>query len=260
MRLWALGIIVLVAAATTGCSTVAGFEDWGYGPESGEGMGVTWVSSEAYAKYREEVDSWSLLDRTWITCKDFVNDFVDIFSLEVAFGPGLLADVQPTKLGEIGLGYTKTGKIGFRGRAAGFYSEDRREGGLSGLYYRDMDFAAHYGSPALFERPAGIRDFTLRHNDDRHWADIGASAHLVYLGAGAYVSPMQAVDFGLSLVSLPYNLLVRPVANLAGFRPPEIDLADDDTVAQIRRKYNYQYVKPLDGFPPAEKIDELFRY
>jgi hypothetical protein len=216
-------------------------------------------SSEKYAAYRQEVDR-GFFGYFGMTVKDLVLDLLDIPSAELSFGPGFLLDVQPTKILEAGAGYTDTAKMGWRKRAFGFYREVRKEGGLSMLYYRHMDLQPIHGTLPLFARERGMRDFTMRHNTDRHWTDIGLQGHAVFFGAGAYVSPFETADFAVDVIAFPYNAFLRPLFNLMHFRPPEIDLADDDTTAEARKKHELPVVNQEEGFPPAETIDKLFRY
>ena len=227
---------------------------------SPDGRGIPVVSSESYDAYRREVDSWGWGDYFLISCKDLVLDFTDILSAEISTGPGFLINVQPTKLLNIGLGYGDMTKAGWRKRALGVYREDTREGGLSALYFRQKRLEPIYGTPDLFiRRYRGMSDFTIRHNTDRHWLDIGAEVHIIGIGGSAYLSPFEAFDFGVNLVFFPYNVLIRPLGNTMGFRPPEIDVANDDTMARVREKYGLTVVRVEEGFPPTEMVDGLFR-
>ncbi len=242
MRKHAWVVIAFLAVVSTGCTTME--------------------SSAEYSAYRKAMDTAPHGGYFWMTCKDLALDFTDILSAGVSFGPGLLIDIQPTKVLEIGAGYADVATIGWRHRASGFYREIRKEGGISGLYYRHMDLEPIYGTPQLFnknERPRAMRDFTIRHNNDRHWLDIGLNFQLVAFGADVYFSPEETADFLVDVVAFPYNALLRPLFNSWGFRPPEIDIDNDDTTAIAREKAELTVVKPETGFPPAELIDQLFR-
>lgn len=239
-----IGILIVCAGCTSGP----------------EGRGIPVVSSESYDAYRREVDSWGWGDYFLISCKDLLFDFTDILSAELSVGPGILVNIQPTKILNIGAGYGELSKVGWRKRALGFYREDTREGGISYLYFRQKRLEPIYGTPDLFvSRDRAISDFTIRHNSDRHWLDIGAEAHIIALGGSAYFSPFETVDFGISLVSFPYNAFVRPLGNSMGFRPPEVDMARDDTMARVQDKYGLTLVRWREDLPPFEKADELFR-
>ena len=124
-----------------------------------------------------------------------------------------------------------------------------------------MDMQPIYGTPPLFDerRPGRMRDFTIRHNSDRHWMDIGGNVQFMALGGNMYFSPYETVDFLIDVVAFPYNALLRPAFASWGFNPPEIDIDNDDTTAIAREKAELTVVNPETGFPPAELIDQLFR-
>jgi hypothetical protein len=258
-----LAALVLFVVSSAGCMTMAGFEQQERAKAGGAPdvkLMPTLESSEKYNAYRQEVDGWGLAANTWYTCNDWLLDLTDIVSIEMSFGPGILADVQPTKIGEIGLGYADVTKVGWRKRAAGYYHEKRREGGIYRIYYRHMDLTPVYGTPDLFRRPRTLRDFSIRHNvTDRHWADVGAQAHALAIGASAYVSPKEAIDFAVSTVCLPFNLAIRPISRTLNFNPPEIDLGEDDTRAQVRRKVGLDLYNEPEEFLPAEVLDQGMR-
>lgn len=240
MKKHAWVVIAFLAAVSTGCTTME--------------------STAQYNAYRKNVDNLGFGGYFVMTCKDLVLDFTDIFSAGISFGPGMLIDVQPTKILEFGAGYADVATMGWRHRAAGHYREIRKEGGISGVYYRHMDMQPIYGTVPLFlERPRALRDFTIRHNSDRHWADIGGNFQFMAVGANIYASPHEAIDFLLDVVAFPYNAFLRPIGNVCGFRPPEIDIVDDDTTAVAREKAELTVVNPEAGFPPTELIDQLFR-
>jgi hypothetical protein len=242
MRKHAWVVIAFLAVVATGCTTME--------------------STTKYNAYRKTVDKLTFPQYLGMTCKDLGLDLTDILSAGISFGPGILIDVQFTKIGEIGAGYSDVATMGWYRRAAGTYREIRKEGGVSGLYYRHYDMEPIYGTPQLFDenvRPRALRDFTIRHNTDRHWADIGGNVHFMAFGANIYVSPYQAADFLVDVVAFPYNAFLRPAFNSWGFRPPEIDIDNDDTTTLAREKAELTVVQPETGFPPAEVIDQLFR-
>jgi len=237
-RVWV--VIAFLAAVSTGCSTME--------------------STTQYHAYRKSVDRAGSSGYFAMTCRDLALDFTDILSGGISFGPGFLLDIQLTKVGEIGAGYADVATMGWRHRAAGYYREIRKEGGISGLYYRHMDMQPIYGTPPLFnERIRAMRDFTIRHNNDRHWMDIGGNFQFVALGGNLYFSPYETVDFLIDVIAFPYNALLRPTFASWGFNPPEIDIDNDDTTAIAREKAELTVVNPETGFPPAELIDQLFR-
>jgi len=216
-------------------------------------------SSEKYDAYRMVIDKWSYPKYAWVTTKDLILDFTDIFSWEMAFGPSFVIDIQPTKVLEFGFGYADVGKHGWRNRFAGWWTEKRVEGGFSMWYYRSLDFTPVFGTASMWDFPPAIRDFAIRNNVDRHWTDIGAQINIIWGGFGAWVSPTQTVDFLANLVEYPYNIFLRRLLNKVNFRPPEFDFMDDDTPARIRRQLGLKLIEPGKGMYAAELIDEIFR-
>ena len=215
------------------------------------------VMSEKYSAYRTEVDDRPFFRQQFDTWHDWFTDLADVASAELATGEGIGFNVQPTKLFTAGLMFEDVLKVGWRKRGCGFYREVRKEGGLTWFYYRDALYEPKIGTPGIFEREPLKRGFIIRDNDDRHWMDIGMEGHLIFFGAGAFVSPKEALDFLGNTVTLPYNLFIRPMLNWTGVRPPEFDLADDDTLAQIRRKHDLELIRAGKMFEPAEVLNEL---
>ena len=215
------------------------------------------VMSGSYESYRTEADSRPFFRQQYDTCYDWFADLVDIASAELSAGEGIGLCVQPTKMATFGALFEDTLKVGWRKRGFGFYREIRKEGGLSWFYYRDTVYEPKIGTPGIFDRDALKREFIIRDNDDRHWMDIGAEGHFIFGGGGLYVSPKEALDFVGNTVTLPYNLILRPILNWTGVRPPELDLANDDTLAQIRKEENMELIRAGNTFEPAEVLNDL---
>lgn len=256
-RRMALILALIFAACATGCVN---------------------VQSEEYRSYREEVDSWSYPKKVCIVFKDLFLDLTDIVSFDGGLGEGFLAHAQVTKLAEAGAGYVHSMQFVFDRRAVGFARIVRKEGGLGPVYYRDLTFEPIQGTRTLTERPRSLQDYTIRHNELGHWADVGADAHVLFIGGGARVSPKEAMDAVGNLVSVPFNVLWRPVFgtidlvgnlltkpfrkdkpplfSLSKLHPPEVDFSEDDTAAAIRRKYNVILIEQHPGFGPAETVNE----
>ena len=209
-----------------------------------------------YKAYREELDTLSYPQHFAITWADWFADAGDIVSAEISFGEGIGAYVQPTKVLMVGVLFEDVAKVGFRQRGFGIYREVRSEYGACHLYYRDMMVEPIMGTRGLFMRRP-IQDFTIRHNSDRHWLDLGAEAHVLIIGASAFVSPWETFDFVGTTVQLPYNLLLRPAFNLIGVRPPELDLSNDNYAAPLREKHGVIVNNEFESFPPAEVFEGL---
>ena len=238
MKLQCLGLAAVVCAASflSGC-----------------------VASENYKAYREELDKRSYPRYFVDTWRDWFGDLSDIASAEVAVGEGIGVNVQATEIANTGFLWEDVMKFGWRNRAMGFYREVRKEGGLSWFYYRDMRFEPIIGTRALGDRERLVKGFPIRDDDDRHWMDVGLEFNAVYGGLSFFVSPKHALDFVGNTISLPFNLVARPVLNRVGVRPPELDLGDDDLAAQVRKRHGVELVKRYEQFPPTELLDQLER-
>lgn len=241
MKFHSLLVTLAAALLFAGCATMQGSPD--------------------YVEYREELAEMSDAEYRKMAGRDLMADFGDIFRWHLAAGEGIGLHVQPTELLQVGALFADTKRVGWQNRNLGVWSERRKEGGVSWSYYRNFAMTPIYGQPGLFDEEVqhrGFDDFTLRHNDEGHWADFGLSGHLVFFGGGFYVSPKEIVDFGFALVNYPLALM-RPRLRERGLEPPELDFSDDDTPARIRRAQGQEWVPQQAGFEPAERLDEWMR-
>jgi len=217
------------------------------------------VTSERYAAYREELDERTFLENYADTWCDWYADLGDIIGLEFSAGEGIGLNVQATKVGNAGFMFCDVMKLGYRARGFGFYREVRKEGGASWFYYRDLTFEPIVGTAPLFDREPLLQDFTIRHNSDRHWGDIGGEIHIIFGGGSAFVSPKELADFLGNTFMLPYNLLWRPSVGTLGMQLPEFDLSDDDLSSRARRKHDVDLIRTDERFLPLETLDELMK-
>ena len=218
------------------------------------------TSSQVYKSYSEEVDSWTFGRHAAITCYDWFMDLTDIVSVEVGAGETIGVDLQPTEILQFGFLFGDVMKLGWRNHAGGFYREVQEEGGIGWAYYRSRRFEPIIGTARLFDRPRLFAGFPIRDNDNEwHWADFGGEIGLVFVDASVHASPKKALDFGISTIMLPFNLILRYPLTKMGMRIPEIDLCADDTPAQIRKKYQLELIKEPQGFVPAEELNELWK-
>jgi len=226
------------------------------------GVLVGCAESKAYQGYRDELSDWSYGKRFVTVWKDWALDFVDMGSMELSAGECIGAEVQPTELGQVGFFFGNVMKLGCRDRSFGFYNERRKEGGISWFYYRYVDMEPIQGTPSLFDeeyRPRMVDGFPIRDNKEWHWADVGAEVGLIFFGASAHFSPKQTLDFAVSTVALPFELVGRPILSAMGLRLPEIDFCDDDTAARIRRRHDVKLIEQPEGLPPVEYFNERMR-
>jgi len=126
-------------------------------------------------------------------------DLLDVVSLRLAIGPGLLAHARVTPWVAAGWGMLgrpeswaggfemKLYKVGWNGRSGGVWTERRAEAGVSVFYYCASEPGVLAGTVDVFP-PESRRTF-----------DIGAEAHLALIGAAAEVRVDEAVDFVLGL-------------------------------------------------------------
>lgn len=226
-------------------------------------MGVVVLSgcaqSRAFTSYSDEVNSWSYPKRVGIAVKDWVLDATDIISPEIGAGETLGINVQPTELLQTGLLFGNVMKLGYRDRSLGFYQAIHKEGGFSWAYYRDLRFEPLVGNRGLFERERIFRGFPLRFNDEWHWCDIGAEVGLLCGQIGLRVSPKEIVDFGVTTLMLPVNLVVRPALALANINLPPVDYGNDDTESRVASQYELEMPPYPDMFQPTEVINDLVK-
>lgn len=186
-----------------------------------------------FQAYNDEVNQWTGTEKLGIYLKDRFLDLCDIVQADLSAGDGFLVNVHATKWLQAGGGYMNHGlRWGFLKRAAGTWSDDRVEGGLAAgfnLYWVKIHRIPLWGTSTLFEHEFAYEGPDYLSNHDRHWSDIGATAHFAWLGASVNVSPFEAVDFALGLLALP-SLYATPLS-------PEMDIADDDTRARLREAY-----------------------
>ena len=242
MKFHSLLIPVVAALFCAGCASMEG--------------------SQEYVEYHEELDEISHAQYRAMATRDLVADFGDIFRGHLAVGEGIGLSVQPTELLQVGALFADTKRVGWQNRNLGVWSERRKEGGIGWNYYRDYVLSPVYGQPGHFDeyvQHRGFDDFALRHNYESHWADIGLSLHVVFVGGGFYISPKEIVDFGFALVTYPIAMLRPQFRDRTVLPPPRVDFSDDDTPAHIRRELGLEMVPQQPGFEPAEKFNEWFR-
>jgi hypothetical protein len=138
-------------------------------------------------------------------------DFMDIFGVRVALGPGLGAYVRVTEALE--LGYLSMGQaelslpapkgvslrgfpavvFGLRGRYGGLWYESSQELMLPGFSSRDYEVSTVRDRPIQRENIAG---YVTPHGEYDNWRyEFGLGAHLLVAGAQAEVRPLELLDF-----------------------------------------------------------------
>lgn len=179
---------------------------------------------------------WSYGGLLWDSTKDMFLDLFDVAYVNVGVGDGVLVDVQATKIGHLGLGWADTARFGLRPRAIGTWSQRQAEYGLSLFYWRDINRQASFGTSTLFDQSMSYKGFDLDHQRETgHWLDLGVHVHVLLIGAEAYASPKEALDWAFSAVKWVITLIpIRSVLHEIGVDCLWIDPASDDTESQMR--------------------------
>lgn len=220
MKKIVLGLGVLALLGTSGCQHSYKF-----------------TSTPEFEDYSREVNQWTGTEKVGIYFKDRFLDLMDIVQFDLSVGDAFLFNAHATKWLQAGGGYMNNGlRWGLLRRSAGTWSDDRVEGGLAAgfnLYWVDINRQPIWGTSTLFEHQFTYEGPDYLSNKDRHWSDFGLTAHPFFVGGNVNVSPYEALDFVLGVFALP--------SIYAGPASPEMDLADDDTRARLREKYDLPY-------------------
>jgi len=148
-------------------------------------------------------------------------DLMDILELNVGAGTGLLASVavEPIK---VGYGYYQSSKFGMMGRACGTWDECRNELFIGLHHLNSWHKRPCFGNSFLFTEEALHRGNRLRDPEDhsrmrfyeewgwvtrfedheKHWLDVGAELHLLFLGVDATFSIQETFDFVLGIFTV----------------------------------------------------------
>ncbi|GEM_PF-1964595 len=137
-------------------------------------------------------------------------DFMDVFGVRIALGPGLGAAVRVTEA--IQLGYIAMGQaeltlpspkgvslrgfpalvFGLRGRYGGLWYESSEELRLPGFSSRDFEVSTSREQPIQRESIAG---YMTPHGEYDNWRyEIGAGVYFFVAGAEAEVRPLELLD------------------------------------------------------------------
>lgn len=203
--------------------------------------------------FRNDIDRQSGWDHLAAYGKDVGYDFLDIVDLNFGLGKSgvgsviggnigivpwwlpMFANVHVTKYAELGFGSWSGYKFGWLGRGMGLWREQRTEGGFALLPVQNYSVHAervpYWGNEPLGEKYLEAHGYNINLDNDRHWMDIGASLHIIALGADVNVSPFQALDF----VAGFFTNFPNPAWVTTSDMPWDIgvDLADDDTRVSV---------------------------
>lgn len=144
-------------------------------------------------------------------------DLIDIVDFSIGYGPGFLINARVTKMVQLVGGWSNSWRVGFRGRSAGIWRENRKECGVSLLYYQTVKREKISGWVESFR----VDEMDLDTSDvyggdkDRSFWGVGATVHVGIL-VDVNVRPMQVADFILGLLT--------------------VDVLEDDTGRPYRNK------------------------
>lgn len=131
-------------------------------------------------------------------------DFADMFGLSLLFGFGLDANVRATQFFQIGGGVYDARRLGFIGRFAGWWREQRSEGGVSlsyGQRLTRMDKEGpiqKYFPNGFYKRP----ETANLDSKDRTVDEIGVTAVAGVPGIDVAFRPVELFDFLLGIFTL----------------------------------------------------------
>ena len=165
--------------------------------------------------------------------KDRWFDLMDIISWDVHFGRGFGANLALTEYAQIGLNWWEGTALGQRGRAWGMWHEESVDRGLGPFYWLEYERSPTWGTQSLFDHEYKYMGWDLLeespnkagHND---WSEVGGSVNLFAVGARAFASPIEAVDFIAGLIP------IQLVTNIIGYHQPVFDIQGDDTWSELR--------------------------
>jgi hypothetical protein len=163
-----------------------------------------------------------LIGSTVIGCRtpnlsDRMDDAGEMFRFNIAYGPGLLANVHVTRALALGLGTYETRRCGFRNGYGWSWDERRYDMNLIVPIYGWEDVTAvQYGGMPLTQVYADQKDLCCPeagfcsnprltiNNPNRGWLEVSANVHLIWLGLEAGVDVGEILDwafgwFGLDL-------------------------------------------------------------
>ena len=153
-------------------------------------------------------------------------DLMDIMGLRFGGGDTFYVRARATKLGIVGLGFFTGNWFGFRRRAAGYWREERIEGGVSLCYFikykrepvRGNSFLLSDRFPKLTPAPDPWGTTEIQ-DPDFHWFDIGVGVGLIAVALDVEVSPREVLDFVFGIFCLDICQDDGPYAKPVQARP-----------------------------------------
>jgi hypothetical protein len=166
--------------------------------------------------------------------KDRWFDLLDVAGFNLDWGRGFGVNVTLTEFAQVGLNWWDGQSWGMRGRTWGHWDTHEVDRGLGPFYWVELERHPAWGTQSLFDHDYKYTGWDLHETADPKvsngdWSELRAKVHVLAIGAGARLSPVEAVDFVVGL--FPVSL----VANIVGYREPVPDVMADDTWSQMER-------------------------
>ena len=167
--------------------------------------------------------------------KDRWMDLLDVASWNVDFGRGFGFNVRATEFLQVGLNWWDGQSWGMRGRTWGVWETHEVDRGIGPFYWVEIERHPTWGTQSLFDHDYKYTGWDLHEEENSKvtngdWSEIGAKVHVLAIGAGVRVSPVEAIDFIAGL--FPVGL----IANVVGYHEPIPDIMMDDTHSLIQRE------------------------
>lgn len=167
--------------------------------------------------------------------KDRWMDLLDIASLNLDAGRGFGVNVRATEFLQLGLNWWDGHSWGMRGRTWGVWETSEEERGIGPFYWIELERHPTWGTQSLFDHDykyTGWDIFETANSkvSNGDWSEVGGKVHVLAIGAGVRLSPVEAVDFVVGLFP------VALVANIVGYRDPVPDVMADDTWSQMEQQ------------------------
>ena len=167
--------------------------------------------------------------------KDRWFDLLDITSLNIDAGRGFGFNVRATEYLQLGLNWWDGTSWGWRGRTWGAWETSEVERGVGPFYWIEYQRHPTWGTQSLFDHDYKYTGWDILETGNPKvtngdWSEIGGKIHVLALGAGVRISPVELCDFVAGLFPVSF------VANVVGYRDPVPDLMNDDTYAQIKQQ------------------------
>lgn len=162
-------------------------------------------------------------------------DLLDVFSLNLSFGQGIGVNLHATEFLEAGLNWWEGTSLGMRGRAWGVWDSDEWDRGLGPFYWVELERTPTAGTRNLFNHEYKYVGWDFQENSlnkaaHEDWSHVGGALHVLFIGAEAGVSLLEAADFIAGWLPL------GPILGWCGMEQPVWDISRDDTWSQMARE------------------------